>query len=616
MSGLDRLTGAISRLKEAALIRHWASSTKAFAYDSGICTIDEHDDQRKPLPHRDDFDLFWSALDRNEDIWTIKSRQNMVSWALRISDLRLVLFRANAKVALVFDDKEDGIDHIENRIKPMFESLPEWFRSLYTLREVRGLFVIETFSGEKWRSYIEPIARGSNKLRSRTYTRIDWEEAATQDWMEEAYMGAKPTVQGKRDLSTGKIRKGQIVIVSTPIPDTYYLKLGGRLVDHAVSTARGDRPPDKDIALPVSYMARWKNEFGFTCFAWYELSDPAKDRAWQEQEAAKIPGGMGSDYWQQEHEMNTHVLRGRATYWAFQYDRNVIDQLPAPPEQMRTWTIFLSADFGATDPTCWLFWAEEPFTKTLVVWDEIYLSNTPILEIKKLIYAKLRAFAGINPDDPFEARQVIRYAVGDPQGKGYMQEYCAQPYPVPVGGNPPDSLVKVNDRLAGETRINNFFSVQFNCCGEVYFLEHAICPRCKRPHRGRPRLLIYGPNCPETVAQIPRQRKLVPTNPELEVSQRDVKIPDHAVDALKYGAMTRMVQGAPVQNFVKKGEAEQLSHHEQRFFRHLGKVMERAVERQDQDVDAAIEAYRALTFGMFRAYGEAADETDEVEAWS
>jgi len=33
MSGLDRLTGAISRLKEAALIRHWASSTKAFAYD-------------------------------------------------------------------------------------------------------------------------------------------------------------------------------------------------------------------------------------------------------------------------------------------------------------------------------------------------------------------------------------------------------------------------------------------------------------------------------------------------------------------------------------------------------------------------------------------------------
>jgi len=85
MSGLDRLTGDLP-LKEAALIRHWASST-GFAYDSGISTIDEHDDQRKPLPRRDDFDLFWSSSTGTRTSGPSREPRTMSLGAHGISDL-------------------------------------------------------------------------------------------------------------------------------------------------------------------------------------------------------------------------------------------------------------------------------------------------------------------------------------------------------------------------------------------------------------------------------------------------------------------------------------------------------------------------------------------------
>lgn len=624
----NQAVGPLTRLKRGALLQLWSRSTKSFVYGSGLKTIDEHDaNSQKEFPKRDDIELFWKVLDSGDNNWTIKHRQGMVSWALRASDLRVALFRPNSKIALVFDDKDDGIDHIENRIKPMFESLQEtheWFWARFKLRKFTGAFIVESCDGKPWRSIIEPIARGNNKLRSRTYTRIDWEEAATQDWMETAYMGAKPTVQGRKDLITGETHKGQIVIVSTPIPDTYFLKLGGAAVDTAVQVARGELSPRKFflaeanretyIDLPIKGMSTWKNEYNYTCLAWHWSADLSKDEAWVRRESAEIPGGVESDNWQQEQEMNTKVLRGRATYWAFDVKRNVIEHLPVSIEEMRKWTIFLSADFGATDATCWLFWAEDPETKTLVVFDEVYVDDKykpeqrVVGNIKRMVYDRLRHFFGIG-DEHFRASSYIRYAIGDPSGKGYMQEYASEPLPIPVGRQPEGIEVKVNDRLAGENRLNSFFAPQFFCCGQIYYHEFALCEKCSTAHKGRPRLIITS-NCTHLIEQLPRMRKAVPKNPELEISDRDVKVADHAVDSAKYGALTRPIRGAQTQNFQKRWERP-VEPVDARFMTHLDGVYKKALEQQAAHNSFYAEQNELAIEGITQYYWREEDEDDD-----
>jgi hypothetical protein len=246
---LRRLGQLSERLRHAALLERWAKSTQLFAYEAPLLTVDEHDaDARKPFPIREDAEFYWRRVDSGEWIWVIKSRQNMVSWDERAADLQLACFQKHSRIALVFDDLEDAVDHIEGRIKPMFESAPDWFRDRYKVRNLKGVFAIDSCNGERWQSIIEPVARGRNKLRSRVYTRINWEEASTQDWMETAYKGAKATVQGRMGLD-GVIRKGQLVVISTPIPNTFYLTLGGDAAvrDRAIEVARGDREPDVDL---------------------------------------------------------------------------------------------------------------------------------------------------------------------------------------------------------------------------------------------------------------------------------------------------------------------------------------------------------------------------------
>jgi len=179
-------------------------------------------------------------------------------------------------------------DHIENRHQADVRVAARSGCSRYTLREVRGLFVIETFSGEKWRSYIEPIARGSNKLRLAHLHAHRLGGGRDQDWMEEALHGRQAHRPGQRDLSTGKIRKGPDRHRLDPHPDTYYLKLGGKLVDQAVSVSRATGRPTRTPRFRCPTWRAGRNEFGSPASPGTSCR-PREGRAWQEQEGARFP---------------------------------------------------------------------------------------------------------------------------------------------------------------------------------------------------------------------------------------------------------------------------------------------------------------------------------------
>ena len=153
----------------------------------------------------------------------------------------------------------------------------------------------------------------------------------------------------------------------------------------------------------------WVNEYGFRVTCWLYHSDPDKRGDWLATKAAGVPGGIQSDHIQQEDLVNPFLVRGKAIYWAFNAGRNVVDVLPCDMSEFRTWHWFLSGDFGSGGgATSWLFWAENPATNDLLIFDEVYIDSktedgrrTPE-HIKPIIYERLRKWAGLGVDQPMD----------------------------------------------------------------------------------------------------------------------------------------------------------------------------------------------------------------------
>lgn len=228
MNQLDRAVGPLEELERRQLVKMWSSSTAAFAYGAPIMTLDEHA-QGKPyrkFPDQVDVRQWLQACDSQEDIICWKSRQNYCSHATHASSMWLCLFKQGRSVAYVAQDDEEGRAHIEERVKGMYEHLPDWFKARYEILQQKGVFAVERCEGEKWQSFIEPIPRGSRKLRSWTYSRIHWDEAAHNDLLEAGYRGALPTVQGKYD-EEGNWHKGQIIFTTSADPHKFLINLTG-----------------------------------------------------------------------------------------------------------------------------------------------------------------------------------------------------------------------------------------------------------------------------------------------------------------------------------------------------------------------------------------------------
>lgn len=305
-------------------------------------------------------------------------------------------------------------------------------------------------------------------------------------------------------------------------------------------------------------LVEWKNEYGFKVIVWLFHSDPAKRQGWIEEMAAGVPGGVASDHIQQEQFCNPYLVRGKPIYYGYAAHRNVVEALPCDISEFRNWVWFLSADFGSSGgATCWLFWAENPSTNDLIIFDEVYVDETYSSEdrtpehIKPLIYARLRHWAGVPESQPLSVRRHVRYAVGDPSGLAYMAEYRKEPLALPVSGGNPEVKVKLNDIEAGEERLNAYFSSSFVCCPSAdnqegrWYVARGNCPKCGALRQGRPRLTILRDGAPHLIAQLPTIRHKLPRGSEPTPEKR-AKVEDHSEAAARYGAMSRPVMRRPL----------------------------------------------------------------------
>lgn len=355
------------------------------------------------------------------------------------------------------------------------------------------------------------------------------------------------------------------------------------------------------IENPLPGITTYPNELGYRVIIWHYSADPVKDEEWVAEASRRTPGGVEGEDWQQEQEINHHVIAGRPTFFAFNRRRNCIDTIPVPMSEFRTWTHFLSVDYGyGAAPTCWLFWAENPLTRELIIYDSVYVhtegreawaeESRTCGPIARVVHQKLREWFAVPPDAAFDIRQHVQYAIGDPAGKGFALEYGQSAYPIYVGAPTLDaSLPRINDIMAGEQRVNTYLSPAFLCCPDArglrqpIFAEWAECPICGEKRRGVPRLRILKPNCPELVRQLETLRKRVPLKPELEQSKENVKAPDHAADSCRYGAMSRSPEAVRADKVALPTQTK-LDPASLAFHAHREKVLAHLYEEQQRDL--------------------------------
>ena len=238
-AALDAAGATFDDVYRGGLLRRWAKGTKHFAHGAPLITVDEvNHDALTPFPKRDDVDIILDQCDSGEDLIIWKSRQHFCSHAVMSSSLWLALFTRERSIAYVAQDEGEGKSHVESRLVGMMERTPAWFQKMYRWNVKGGTFVVEEREGKPWRSFVEPMARGSKKTRSWSWSRIHFDEAALNELLEPSFTGAYSTVRGARDPKTGLMKKGQIILTSSAMYHKFMINLSGVMLEEGLEMAR------------------------------------------------------------------------------------------------------------------------------------------------------------------------------------------------------------------------------------------------------------------------------------------------------------------------------------------------------------------------------------------
>jgi hypothetical protein len=157
-------------------------------------TLDEHD-SKNPIKKFPDKEYIWDLVDLflNERLLLVeKSRQMLCTWVMVACHLWWVMFKDGQRVFFQ-SKKEKDANNLVDRAKFIYDHLPEEMRQLYPCKEPRAYL---KFEFPKWHSIIEGTPQGGDILRQYTASRLFSDELAFQEKASEAFISAKPTIDG------------------------------------------------------------------------------------------------------------------------------------------------------------------------------------------------------------------------------------------------------------------------------------------------------------------------------------------------------------------------------------------------------------------------------------
>lgn len=518
------------------------------------------DDPVKPLPRITYLERHLDDMVRQKRLAVLKSRRTIVTLTTYSGICWFCESHPHQAWALVPQTGEDGSRHIRRYVQDgIFAYQPEWVKARFELRPVTGTFEIAARDGQAWGSIFLSYAKGDDKLRSETHSGIYWDEFAFQDNAEEMWGAVVPTMS-HRDLE----KRGRLILVSTANSGSYMGELLGPDKKEAAqlgkltgfAAAKGTFRPINEgpIRVYVPGVAEWTSG-NLSCRFVHHTADPLKaTEEWIRSEAGDYVGGVTSSKWKREMDGDFEAADGVRVVWAFDRGRNVID--PGRFD-LTGWRVKLSADWGQTAHTAVIFWAQDPASMKMIIFDTIYVSNTKergsglIESLKAEIYARLARHYQIPVRDLIERGLdgLVEDAVGDPQGRVYMDNLATDPLPVAFHGNIP-GILRVNARKTqvGEEKLNRALWPQFICCGRRQMSPDGRalvqCSQCNEERRAEPWLYMLRGVAEMGEDQLEHivRRKKKPG--QTEAPERNEDQEDHWFDAAIYGIMIHEFESA------------------------------------------------------------------------
>lgn len=257
----------------------------------------------------------------NNNVMVImKSRQMMLSWLFCAILLWDTLFKEGRLNLIQCKKEEDADEHIEGRIKLMYDNLDPWMKDLFQAR-----YKYCEFYCPRTKSKINALPEGGEVIRQKTASNVLMDEIAFQPQARSAFRATAPTIEGG----------GKIIGISTPNGRNFAWEvwddecydweelMPGLMVKHN---------PNDVCAIRLHYQAH-----------------PGRDEAWVKREQKKyLRKGHKLSDWEMEYEVNFNVLSGQKVFVDYDPVKHENAKLVADARQpiLRGW------DFGQRNPAC------------------------------------------------------------------------------------------------------------------------------------------------------------------------------------------------------------------------------------------------------------------------
>jgi hypothetical protein len=356
---------------------------------------------------------------------------------------------------------------------------------------------------------------------------IHWREILKEvpgDWIKK-----KNEVELSITLQNGSV----IELKGAENPDSLRgVKLRGLVIDEIASIRNWDwlwqevlRPTLTDYEAPAIFISTPK---GFNHF--YDLYQQGSQedesyKSWKftSYDNPSIPKGeidqakkeMSDDYFHQEYLADFRKYTG-LVYKDFDRDTHVIDPIDIP----ESWTVYGGVDFGSTNPTVYL-WIAVDGDENWYVFDEHYESGQTIDYHAGLINSR-------------KHKSVVCY--GDPSGAQWISEFAQRNI----------FITKANKEVG--TNFNHWVRFGIEKVAErLKPIPGHHVQGMEATEKGLPKLFITS-NCTNLLSEFETYRwkeKSVSQAQDLNEPDAPEKANDHALDALRYFAVSYLKQDDP-----------------------------------------------------------------------
>lgn len=184
----------LTELEQLVLLKGYRRAKTDFIFflREFVFTLDEHDKTApvKRFPSKDYLDELGLLFVNEDRVLVEKSRQMMVTWLVCAFALWYTMFY-DGRRTFIQSKKEKDADETLNRIKLIYDNLPELFKELHPTQSAYC-----RLEWGKQKSVIQAVPQGADVLRQYTASLIVSDEMAFQDKSEEAYIGSRPTLIG------------------------------------------------------------------------------------------------------------------------------------------------------------------------------------------------------------------------------------------------------------------------------------------------------------------------------------------------------------------------------------------------------------------------------------